>query len=109
MLSDHTYYGCCACIGAAGVGSYLETAVMCDGKSVTVNFFESGTVDCVCNGKAVHLSIQTNYPTGGMVKISANAETAFELKLRIPAWSNDTKFSAPYKAENGYMNNNLAQ
>lgn len=102
MLSDHTYYGCCACIGAAGVGSYLETAVMCDGKSVTVNFFESGTVDCICNGKAVHLSIQTNYPTNGMVKISANAETAFELKVRIPAWSNDTKFSAPYKAENGY-------
>ena len=103
---DTTYYGCCACIGAAGVGSYLDTAVLCDEEGILVNFFESGETVCDYHGNKIVISMQTEYPRLGAVKLTvkkSGAET-LALKVRIPAWSQEKLLvnGAPCKPSNGY-------
>ncbi len=89
IMPDLSYYGCCACIGAAGVGIFLKNAVTVDGNTVTVNFYERGCVELVCNNTLVVLDIDTDYPTDGYIKIGVRTErpTEFTLKLRNPDWS----------------------
>ena len=103
---DTTYYGCCACIGAAGIGSYLETAVLSDADGLLVNFFEAGEMTCSYHGESVRISMQTEYPRLGSIRMNVQKETAnpLILKVRIPAWSQDTLLvnGVPYKPENGY-------
>ena len=103
---DTTYYGCCACIGAAGVGSYLDTAVLCDEEGILVNFFESGETVCDYHGNKIVISMQTEYPRLGAVKLTVkkSGAEALALKVRIPAWSQEKLLvnGAPCKPSNGY-------
>ena len=89
-LMDNTYYGCCACIGSAGVGVYLQHAIVAQGKQITVNFYEQGKSEFIIEGTKVRLEMQTDYPVSGKVKINIRAEkpVAFTLKLRVPSWVN---------------------
>ena len=89
VLPDFSYYGCCACIGAAGVGVFLENAVTLDGDTVTLNFYEKGKAEFCIQGTAVALDIETDYPIEGRVKIGIHTERPieFSLKLRNPAWT----------------------
>jgi len=88
-LPDDSYYGCCACIGAMGVGAFLQNSVVVDGTSVTVNFYERGNAILRVADTDVTLKIDTAYPTDGKVTVSvtAAAPVCFTLRLRIPAWA----------------------
>ena len=88
-LPDGSYYGCCACIGAAGVGVFLQNAVVVDGDAVTVNFYERGTVALCVGDTDVTLTVDTAYPADGKVTVSVTAAVPvrFALRLRIPAWA----------------------
>ncbi len=101
LLPDKSYYGCCACIGAAGVGVFLQHAVTADEKSITVNFFESGTAEFVVNGVPVTLTMTTGYPVDGRIAIRVQAEQPvhFELKVRCPGWAEMPKGYAVYEQE----------
>ena len=103
---DTTYYGCCACIGAAGIGSYLETAVLSDADGLLVNFFEAGEMTCSYHGESVRISMQTEYPRLGAIKLTVkkDADAPLTLKVRIPAWSQETLLvnGASYQLSNGY-------
>lgn len=98
LLPDGSYYGCCACIGAAGVGVFLENAITVTGDTVTVNFYESGTATLRCAGSEVTIGIKTEYPIDGRVEIEVKAEkpTAFTLRLRTPAFAGDKEGYATY-------------
>jgi len=100
-LPDNTYYGCCACIGAAGAGIFLKNAVTSDKDSITVNFFEAGTADTVIGGVKVTLNIETGYPVDGNIKINVKAEepVRFTLKVRIPEWADAPTGYALYDKE----------
>ena len=89
LLPDGSYYGCCACIGAAGVGVFLENSVTVEGDCVTLNFYEKGTVAFRISDTDVTLAIDTAYPTDGKIAITvtAAAPVRFTLRLRIPAWA----------------------
>ena len=89
LLPDNSYYGCCACIGAAGVGVFLKNAVTVDEIGITVNFFEKGEVRTSFNGVDVLLKIDTEYPVCGKIKISVDTseEVSFVLKVRNPGWA----------------------
>ena len=105
-MKDNSYYGCCTCIGAAGVGIFLKTAVMRDRDGIVVNFFENGSSTVTIGRKEVSIKIETAYPADSAVRIKLSAErpTSFDLKLRIPAWSKDTEIvtDAPYEIKDGY-------
>ena len=89
LLPDRSYYGCCACIGSAGVGVFLGSAVTTDDEGITVNFFESGEAELCINGTKVLLIMETAYPTDGTVKLTVKADTptAFTLNVRNPGWA----------------------
>ena len=105
-LKDHAFYGCCTCIGAAGVGIFLRTAVMRDRDGIVVNFFENGEATVALRNKSVTIKTETKYPADGAVRLKLFTETptTFDLKVRIPEWSERTEVvtEAPYTVENGY-------
>jgi DUF1680 family protein len=106
ILADKTYYSCCAAIGAAGVGVFLRHAVLADDNTVTLCFYESGSINLSGGGKELSIQTETAYPADGAVRLTISSEkkTTFDLKLRIPAWSSQTEISASrqYTVENGY-------
>lgn len=89
LLPDNSYYGCCACIGAAGVGIFLKNAVSVEKDTVTVNFYEKGWVSFLFENVPVTLSMETDYPADGRVKITVSADrpVQFSLRLRNPSWA----------------------
>ena len=89
LMPDLTYYGCCACIGAAGVGVFLKNAITRNGDVITVNFYEKGTAKFAVSGIDVTLSIDTDYPASGNINIhvTADAPVRFTLRLRNPDWT----------------------
>ncbi len=97
VLPDKSYYGCCACIGSAGVGIFLKNAITADDDGIVVNFFEKGSAQLKYNGTDVTVSMETNYPADGHIKLTVKtaAPAAFTLKLRNPGWSSSpTGYSA---------------
>jgi len=108
ILSDLTYYGCCVCIGAAGVGTFLGHAVMRDGEGALVlNFYEGGTVQTEIGARPVSLEIETDYPADGAVRLTVHTAHPIDmtLKCRLPGWSEQTEIDAPMSAvrEGGYV------
>ena len=85
-FSDGGFYGCCACIGAAGTGLYPLASAMKGENGLVFNFFESGAIEL--DGFAV----EENYDLerGDLtLTIKSAPETPFTLSLRVPSWSVD--------------------
>lgn len=93
VMADNHYYGCCACIGAAGIGMANKVAVMLSKNGVAINLYENGTVTTSTpNGKLLTLKMATAYPCDGQVDITVETDDtdAFDIALRIPEWSAKT-------------------
>ena len=108
-FGDGSFYGCCACIGAAGVGVMLQNACMRSEHGVVLNFYLQGNIDTATpSGKHLLLSIDTPYPYDGKVavKLSLESEERFALTLRIPAWCRKADLTVNgevYSTQNGYV------
>ena len=90
LMSDNHYYGCCACIGAAGLGLAAKMALMTTEKGFVINMYVDGQIQArTAAGRILTLNTRTTYPVGGNISISVDLEEAesFELLLRIPGWS----------------------
>lgn len=107
-FSTGGYYGCCACIGAAGTALFPLIQVLQSADGVTFNGYPSGIVKaCTPSGDAVTFVLSGDYEQEGRVKIklSLSAPQSFAVKLRIPAWSHDpvlTVCGEQIAAEAGY-------
>ncbi len=108
-FADGRYYGCCICIGAAGIGAAMKTAVLTSKSGVVVNLFEKGEVtQPLSNGKNVTLKFDTAYPVDNKVKIAVdtNCDDDFEILIRNPEWSVNTTLTVNGKeitATKGYI------
>ncbi|MBR2019252.1 MAG: glycoside hydrolase family 127 protein [Clostridia bacterium] len=106
LLSDGSYYGCCACIGAVGVGVFLSHAVLQAADGIAVQFYEKGTSTLRLGDTEVTLRMETAYPADGAVtvRVCTERECSYALRLRLPAWSVRTEIvsSRPYTVEDGY-------
>ncbi|MBQ6884569.1 MAG: glycoside hydrolase family 127 protein [Clostridia bacterium] len=90
---DGRYYGCCICIGAAGIGVAMKTAVLTSRSGVVINLFEKGEVtQPITNGDNVTLKFDTVYPVDSKVKITVDTDCdkEFEILIRNPEWSKNT-------------------
>lgn len=91
-FSDGSYYGCCACIGSAGIALVPLTAVMRSQTGIVFLQYLSGTVNASsANGTPVQFTLRSDAFRSGKVEIffSASVSVKMQLSLRIPAWSND--------------------
>ena len=96
LMPDNHYYGCCACIGAAGIGMVHKAATMFCREGVTLNLYINGTTKTLTpEGNALTLKVNTLYPAKGRVEITLNLEKTetFDLTLRVPSWSEQTALS----------------
>lgn len=108
-FSDGTHYGCCACIGAAGVALFPLTAVLSDGDGVVVNYYLNGKTQVdMPNGKKVSVEISGDYPRGDKITVRFKPETdeKYSIKLRMPDWAGGTVCLVgenKYEVESGYL------
>lgn len=106
VMSDGHYYGCCACIGAAGNGLIPKMAMLSANDGFVLNLFINGVVRMKTeSGNIAEFNVQTDYPKTGNVKIAVNADEEFTLYIRNPYWSENTKISVngnETKASCGY-------
>lgn len=96
VMSDKHYYGCCACIGSAGIGLVTKMHLLGTENGFALNLFINGRVEATTpSGKKIAFNTVTEYPKGGSVKISLELEESesFELLVRVPAWSRKTTVS----------------
>lgn len=95
-MSDNHYYGCCACIGSAGIGLVPKLQLLTAETGFVMNLFVNGTVESKTqSGKKIVFDTQTEYPKDGTVAITIHTEheEVFELLIRNPYWSKRTKLS----------------
>lgn len=89
-MPDHHYYGCCACIGSAGVGLVPKMALLQNENGFVMNLFLAGEVHTITpNGNPISFKMETAYPKEGTVRISfcMEQEEAFAFALRNPKWN----------------------
>lgn len=84
-MPGDTAYGCCACIGAAGVALMPLCAVMAARDGLRINHLMSGTVRI---GK-ITLAIETDYPysESAVIRVLEAPKEALSLGLRIPSFA----------------------
>lgn len=96
VMSDNHYYGCCACIGAVGLGLVPKMALLTTKQGFAMNLFIDGYMQTVTPlGNKVVFKTKTNYPVDGKVSITIDIaeQESFEMLIRIPKWSKQTKLS----------------
>lgn len=94
--ADKTYYGCCACIGAAGAGLVGHMALMKNENGVVLNLYSDCDMETQTpEGNKLKLSLTGGYPRCGeiRIKLALRKREAFALSLRIPTWSVKTALS----------------
>lgn len=108
VMADGDFYGCCACIGAAGVGMFPEFSLMkTEGGIVLNSYYEGETAFVTRGGQKAKMTQKTAYPYGGHVEITLELaeDEAFDVTFRVPAWSRKsaaTVNGACVDAKNGY-------
>ncbi|MBQ2880760.1 MAG: glycoside hydrolase family 127 protein [Clostridia bacterium] len=107
VMSDGSFYGCCACISPMAFGTLAFHTVLRSSDGIILNFYHDGVVSAETpSGKNVKFNMKTEYPYGNSVKIAVNCEEEqFVLALRIPQWSKITKISLNFEdisVKNGY-------
>jgi len=93
-MSDQHYYGCCACIGSAGIGLVPKMHLLNTAEGLVINLYADGTVSALTpNNNPITLDFVTQYPKLGEIKIGVHVEESekFEILLRNPYWSKQTK------------------
>lgn len=110
IMRDGSSYGCCACIGSAGLGVGILSSVMTTKNGFVFNQYFDGELALVSpKGNKVRVVINTKYPFSENIKIRVFAEESenFEIKLRIPSWCKSGSIlvdGEEQKFENGYVN-----
>lgn len=93
VMPDMHYYGCCACIGSAGIGLVPKMHLLTSKNGFVLNLFIDGKVESKTpNGNDVLFETSTNYPAGDTVrvKLALSSLERFSVCVRNPAWSKNT-------------------
>lgn len=109
MMPDYHYYGCCACIGSAGVGLVPKMALMKSTTGIVMNLYIPGSMETTTpSGNKMKFILDTDYPKQGTIKIHVEMEQSetFAVAFRNPAWSGQTEIrinQEQYPTNEGYV------
>ena len=86
-------YGCCAAIGAAGLGLVSKASVMESENGVVFNLYSTGEIKAKYGNNVILFTENTMYPVDGKIEIIVNPEKeeTFEIKFRIPEFAENFK------------------
>lgn len=96
LMRDGHYYGCCACIGSAGLGLVPKMQLLTMDDGFAVGLYIKGKVGSKTpKGQPIALDFDTEYPKYGQVNIKLVIHTpeTFKIKLHNPAWSKKTSLT----------------
>jgi len=85
---------CCSVNSARGFGMISDWALMGDSEGLVLNWYGPGTLQTrLDSGVTVKLLQETTYPRDGHIalRVAPDVTESFTLKLRIPAWSAETR------------------
>ena len=82
IMEDEKNYGCCACIGVAGIAMEELFAVMKTENGYAINLYENVTLE----DNGCRLALSRDKSTFA-VKISVESDKELVLSLRIPTWT----------------------
>ncbi len=108
VLPEGGLYGCCGCIGSAGLALRPLTAFMAMDQGFVINELLAGTISTKTpGGQSVDFTAESSYPQRGSysLRIKLAAPERFTLRLRIPAWCTDAQIRVgdeQYTAGAGY-------
>ena len=109
LMRDRHYYGCCACIGAAGLGLVPKMQLLTMADGFAVGLYINGKVGSKTPKKqTITFDFETEYPKHGKVNIRLGIPTpeTFKTKLRNPSWSKTTSLSVngePLNVNHGFI------
>ncbi len=84
-FADGGYYGCCACIGAAGTGLYPLSSVLKGEDGYLFLFYETGKIELDgVSAEAIYDSLEGKYT----LTIHTDGASCPILTFRIPSWAN---------------------
>lgn len=89
MLPTVNRTSCCMTNCWRFMGALPEYLYSYDDNGIFVNLYSSSTINqTLQDGRKIDLSVETEYPFDGKVKVSFTGEnvTSFNLRLRIPGW-----------------------
>ena len=96
-MEDKTaYYGCCACIGAAGTALVPLNNVLTSLGGVAVNFYLPGEAKTTSPaGQSLTIRCDTKYPADGRIRLELGltAPEDFTISFRVPDFSDKTAIS----------------
>ena len=89
---------CCSVNGPRVLGMLSEWAVMSTPRGLAVNSYLPGTFTVSTAGQEVRLVLDRDYPIGDSqrVRIAKSGDAEWTLRLRIPAWSANTRVQASF-------------
>jgi DUF1680 family protein len=108
VMYDGSFYGCCACIGSAGIGMMPQFATMQNDSGVVLNLYYDGSVSFATKGgQTATIAMKTAYPYGNRVEmtLSLAQDEAFAVQVRVPDWSRKSALTVngeAIEAKNGY-------
>jgi hypothetical protein len=84
---------CCSVNAARGFGMISDWALMRDEAGLILNWYGPSLLEASVDGTPMKLTQQTDYPRGGHIALSVDPAklVKFDLKLRIPHWSANSK------------------
>lgn len=105
------YYGCCACIAAAGIALVPLCATLQGRGELSINLPLSGRVTATtAAGQRFVLAVTSTYPKGMeyTARVSLSRPEEFTLRLRVPAYCENTALAVNGErvsvlAQDGYM------
>ncbi|MHB1455814.1 MAG: beta-L-arabinofuranosidase domain-containing protein [Armatimonadota bacterium] len=88
--------GCCFTYALTGMGLMSRWGTMAangEQPAVVINYFGKGSSAAEINGMKVKIEQETSYPQEGVVtiKVMPDRKADFDIKLRIPYWSKQTR------------------
>ena len=106
IMEDGSNYGCCTCIGAAGIALTPLLAVLQGNNGLIMNFYFNGKIQTKSpSGKPLSLEIVGNYPTDGKIKVfvKCDMKEKFSIQFRKPSWCKESSLlGADYVEQEGY-------
>ncbi|MBR4419999.1 MAG: glycoside hydrolase family 127 protein, partial [Clostridia bacterium] len=107
LMEGAKSYGCCACIGSAGVALIPLLSTIKDDKGIILNYYFNGNINTKTPlGKELKIQIISDYPANGKIKVlvSCESEEKFIIKIRKPSWAENPMVNGvDYTEENGYF------
>ncbi|MCQ2429583.1 MAG: glycoside hydrolase family 127 protein [Clostridia bacterium] len=109
VLEPHSFrdardMSCCQANGNSGIAQIADWALLTDAEGLYLSYYGASEMHTrLADGTKVVLTQTTDYPKTGSIRVTVglDAPASFALRLRVPAWSENTRISVNGQTADG--------